>query len=106
VARWPPQALRGHPRTLGGGCAATPCPLGGRAATPGVWGWPEPRGGLRANPFVRASLTVAQVDSESVDGPIGGDSGCGGGLGWVGGDGELGWVSGDWVFSPYGVLVY
>jgi len=58
VAFGPSQALRGHPRPLGGGRTATPGPWGGRAAPPGVCGWPERGGGLRANPSVRASLTV------------------------------------------------
>jgi hypothetical protein len=31
------------------------------AATIGVWGWPEPKGGLPANPSVRVSRTVGRV---------------------------------------------
>jgi len=43
------------------GRTATPGPWGGCPATIGVWGWPEPGGGLRANPSVWVSRTVGRA---------------------------------------------
>jgi hypothetical protein len=107
--RWPPQALHGHPRPLGGGRAATPGPWGGHPRGLGLartWGWPS------GQPFC-PGVTHRQLGchrrprstptpTPPAGRPIGGDSGCGGssgGLGWVGGDGEWGWVSAAWVYE-------
>jgi hypothetical protein len=52
-----PSSARPPPATRGWPCGY-PRSMGRPWATPGVWGWPEPRGGLRANPSIRALLSV------------------------------------------------